>query len=261
MNRILFEPAEIEPDGCVMLRDFRAEHIRNVLKAVPGKVLKTGVVNGLCGYSTVMEISDVGILLETSHQEESPQPWFDVILAAPRPLALKRLWPQLTALGAGKIFLVKAEKVEKYYFSSQWVRPESVKSLLVEGAVQAGLTHIPDFEIRMDFRRFMNEEFDKMAPKYFPLLAHPGPVQSLELPADQNLRPLIAVGPEGGWTDNELEMFEDCGFALFSLGERILRSDTACIALISVMDYALHSHLQQRCGKLCPDVLPPAEGE
>ena len=243
MNRILFDPSEIASDGRVMLRDFRAEHIRSVLKASPGKVLKTGVVNGLCGVSTVLEISESGVFLETSHADESPEPWFDMILAAPRPLVLKRLWPQLTALGAGRIFLVKAGKVEKFYFSSQWVREESVKPLLIEGAVQAGLTHIPDFEIRMNFMRFMSDEFDSLFPECLPLLAHPGPLKLLEQNNNRNRRPLIAVGPEGGWTEDELGMFLEHGFKIFSLGERILRSDTACISLISVLNYALHSRL------------------
>ena len=229
-----------------MLRDYRAEHIRDILKAVPGKILKTGVVNGKCGSSTVLEVSESGVFLETSHTEDSPEPWFDLILAAPRPLVLKRLWPQLTSLGAGRIVLVKASKVEKCYFSSQWVRQESVRPLLVEGAVQAGLTLIPEFDIKMNFRRFMKEEIAEMFTNALPLLAHPGPVTPLEQLGDQHRRPLIAVGPEGWRTDDELELFNERGFKLFSLGDRILRSDTACISLISVLDYALHYQGESR---------------
>ncbi len=227
-----------------MLRDFRAEHIRSVLKAQPGKIIKTGIVNGKCGSSTVLEVSENGVFLETAHTEDSPEPWFDLILATPRPLVLKRLWPQLTALGAGRIVLVRADKVEKFYFSSQWVHQESVRPLLVEGAVQSGLTHIPEFEIKMNFRRFMIEEVAALFPDALPVLAHPGLCKPLQLIDDQQRRPLIAVGPEGGWTDAEIKLFIDCGFKLFSLGERILRSDTACIALISVLDYAMHAGLK-----------------
>ena len=48
-------------------------------------------------------------------------------------------------------------------------------------------------------------------------------------------RPLLAIGPEGGWTDNEVELLEAHGFRRFSLGPRILRTDTAAIALIAVI--------------------------
>ena len=45
--------------------------------------------------------------------------------------------------------------------------------------------------------------------------------------------PVLAVGPEGGWTDEEVARLEEKGFTRMSLGPRILRTDTALIALLS----------------------------
>ena len=45
--------------------------------------------------------------------------------------------------------------------------------------------------------------------------------------------PVLAVGPEGGWTDEEVARLEEKGFVRMSLGPRILRTDTALIALLS----------------------------
>ena len=237
MNRILFEPHEIDSSGRVALIGMRAEHIRNILKADPGKILKTGTLNGRSGTSTVLEVSNDTISLQSSHTVDSPVPWFDLILASPRPLVLKRLWPQLAAFGARKIILINASKVEKFYFSSQWVEESGVRPLLIEGAVQAGLTHIPEFAVKMQFKRFMEDELDSMFPDSMRLLAHPGVATKLSRIRDNGLRPLIAIGAEGGWTEYELNMFMEHGFSRFSLGERILRSDTACISLIAVLDY------------------------
>jgi len=220
-----------------MLSGIRAEHIRNILKAEPGKILRTGTLNGNSGTSTVIEISADAVVLQSSHTVTSPEPWFDLILASPRPLVLKRLWPQLAAFGARKIILVNATKVEKFYFSSQWVEESSVRPLLIEGAVQAGLTHIPEFAVKMQFKLFMEDELDLVFPDSRRLLAHPGVATRIDSGGDQGERPLIAIGPEGGWTEYELNLFAQHGFSRFSLGERILRSDTACISLISVMDY------------------------
>ena len=44
--------------------------------------------------------------------------------------------------------------------------------------------------------------------------------------------PVLAVGPEGGWTDAEVALLEEKGFARMSLGPRILRTDTALIVLL-----------------------------
>jgi RsmE family RNA methyltransferase len=48
-------------------------------------------------------------------------------------------------------------------------------------------------------------------------------------------RSCLAVGPEGGWTPYELEMFSSHGFQIFNAGPRILRTDTACVALLSAL--------------------------
>ncbi len=229
----------------MVLSGLRAGHIRNILRAEPGKILKTGTLNGRSGTSTVLHVADDLITLQSSHTEESPRPWFDLILASPRPLVLKRLWPQLAAFGARKIILIKASKVEKYYFSSQWVEAGGVRPLLIEGAVQAGLTCIPEFEIKMNFREFMEQELDGLFPCSERLLAHPGPATRLADTHAEGRRPLIAIGPEGGWTESELNIFAEHGFSRFALGERILRSDTACIALIAVLDY--RRNVDEKC--------------
>jgi 16S rRNA (uracil1498-N3)-methyltransferase len=58
--------------------------------------------------------------------------------------------------------------------------------------------------------------------------------------ADTSIR--IAVGPEGGWTQEELELAINGGFSPVSMGARILRAETAAIAALSI--------LQSRLGEL-----------
>jgi RsmE family RNA methyltransferase len=237
MNRILFEPEELLTDGTVMLSDGRAAHIRQVLGASPGQLLRTGVINGLSGNSCVREVGEDGVRLMPAHTERMPEPWADLLLAAPRPKVLKRLWPQLAALGIGRIVVLNAFKVEKCYFSSQWLEERYYRPLLVEGLAQAGLTRLPEVLIRPRFKPFVEDELDLLFPGTLRLLAHPGPCSVVPEAGEKRLRPLFAVGPEGGWTDYELRMLQARGFRLFSLGERTLRTDTACVALISVVSW------------------------
>ena len=49
----------------------------------------------------------------------------------------------------------------------------------------------------------------------------------------------IIIGPEGGFSDNEFKVFKDLGFEGISLGNRILRSETAVLYLLSVLDFML----------------------
>ncbi|WP_373532656.1 16S rRNA (uracil(1498)-N(3))-methyltransferase [Vampirovibrio sp.] len=48
---------------------------------------------------------------------------------------------------------------------------------------------------------------------------------------------LFAIGPEGGWTDLELKCFEQSGFTFASLGQRIMRSETAALAAMAAVVY------------------------
>jgi RsmE family RNA methyltransferase len=238
MNRILIEPEELRADGTATLSDARAAHVREVLRARGGETIRTGTVNGLAGNSTVLEVCADGVTLRPQHAARPAEPWIDLLLAAPRPKALKRLWPQLAALGVGRIVVVNAFKVEKCYFSSQWLEPAHYRPLLLEGLSQAGLTRLPEVLVRTRFKPFVEDELESLFPGSLRLLAHPGP-RTAPLEADRARRPLLAIGPEGGWTDYELKMLQAREFGLFSLGARTLRTDTACVALVSVLGYLM----------------------
>jgi 16S rRNA (uracil1498-N3)-methyltransferase len=49
----------------------------------------------------------------------------------------------------------------------------------------------------------------------------------------------LAVGPEGGWTDDELIAARGAGFLGASLGQLILRTETAVIAALATLNFAL----------------------
>ena len=250
MNRILFEKNEIA-DGRAVFSDGRAEHVLNVLHGTVGQLLKTGEVDGLAGMSTIVEIRNLHerepgsaqrgngllageIVVECSHSEKTAEPWIDLVLAPPRPRVLKRLLPQLAAMGVGKIVLVGAEKVEKAFWGAQLVKEEVYRPLLVDGLMQCGTTSLPEIRIEKSFRRYADTRMEDEFADYAKIVAHPP--KDGEPSADWSrlaARPVVAIGPEGGWTDGEVDLLESKGFSRYSLGSRILRTDTATIAVIA----------------------------
>ncbi|MFB0519903.1 MAG: 16S rRNA (uracil(1498)-N(3))-methyltransferase [Desulfatiglandales bacterium] len=48
---------------------------------------------------------------------------------------------------------------------------------------------------------------------------------------------LTMVGPEGGFTGNEINLARQAGFKIVSLGKRILRTETAAVSLVSIIQY------------------------
>lgn len=244
MNRILFERAEIEGDLAVF-SGARAKHVAEILHGEPGQILKTGEVNGRIGSSVVESVEKTDgayvVKAKISHDRESLRPWVDLVLAPPRPRVMKRLLPQLAAMGVGKIVLVGAKKVEKDFWGATLLKEENYRPLLVEGLMQAGTSILPELETRRNFRRFIADELDAVFPLAVRrVVAHPYveagsvPMQTGSVPAAGRL--LLAVGPEGGWTGDEVELLESRGFSRYSLGDRILRTDTALIALLSRLE-------------------------
>ena len=269
MNRILFETDEIR-DGVATFGGVRAEHVMNVLHGEVGQVLKTGEIDGPIGTGVIKSIEtsccddlssdqptnrpseQVRIKVSVCHEEESLRPWIDLILAPPRPRVMKRLLPQLATMGVGRIFLVGAKKVEKDFWGATLLRPENYRPLLIDGLMQAGTSILPTLETRRNFRKFVKEELDTLFPSAKRIVAHPyGAGEDFRLETEDlrghetgdgrrglksnvsSPRSLLAIGPEGGWTDDEVVLLEEHGFSRYSLGSRILRTDTATIALLA----------------------------
>lgn len=237
MNRILFDKSEII-SGVATFDDVRAEHAVKVLHVEKGQILKTGEIDGCIGTSEVLSVSEEGgkysVSVKVSHQMPSMKPWADLVLAPPRPRVMKRLLPQLAALGVGKIVLVGAKKVEKDFWGATLLKSEVYKPLLLDGLMQSGSSLMPELLVRRAFRRFLADELDVLFPSHLRYVAHPSASATPPLaPAQGGKRVLLAVGPEGGWTDDEVALLEEKGFARYSLGPRILRTDTALVALIA----------------------------
>jgi RsmE family RNA methyltransferase len=240
MNLILIHPHEPDSAGCVCLSGERAEHIRSVLRSTPGKVLRIGLLNGPLGRGTVESVSGKEVTLRCEFEEQlPPRPAIDLLLALPRPKVMKRLWAQLAALGIGRIILTNAEKVERFYFDSHILEPDFYTARLMEGLQQAGDTLLPDVRIVKELKPFLEDELDGLFPATEArLLADPSGAQNIFQCLENNKpqRSCLAVGPEGGWTPYELELFAAHGFAVFSTGTRILRTDTACVALLAQLN-------------------------
>ncbi len=246
MNRILFERGEIR-DGRATFSDVRAEHVLNVLHGAEGQTLKTGVLDGPVGTSVIERIEGNAVTVRCTHESPSLQPWLDLILAPPRPRAMKRLLPQLASLGVRRIVLVGAEKVEKAFWGAQLLKPEIYRPLLIEGLMQGAVsTQLPEIHQEKRFSKWLSDgDFAKnFECQPFRIVAHPP--QPGTVPISSGTVPVFAIGPEGGWTDGEVALLEAQGFVRHSLGPRILKTETATIALLSrFIEFTLQDHTRK----------------
>ena len=239
MNLIILHPDELDAEGRCVLNDGRAHHIKTVLKTEAEGTLRIGLLNGPLGTGMVEQVDRNGVVMKCTFEGAvPPQPRIDLLLAMPRPKVMKRLWAQLAALGVGRIVLLRADKVERYYFDSHVLDSEFYNKLLLEGLQQARCTHLPEVLIRSRFKPFVEDELDTLFPCHLKLLADPSGEKRLAdffVSEERCDRTLLAIGPEGGWTAYELNQLEDHGFQLFGAGPRILRTDTATVSMLSML--------------------------
>ncbi len=236
MNIILAEAGEVDVSQ-LTLTDHRAQHIVKVLRAEIGDRVRVGLIDGAMGSGTITAIRKkfpffVQMDLELGEPPKA-QPALDLILALPRPIMLKRILSQVTSLGVGTIHLVNANRVEKSFWEASVLQPEEYRGHLLHGLEQAVDTRLPEIRFHPRFKPFIEDCFPSLAGDYrHLLLAHPTGGRRLSDVIDgENGRILLAVGPEGGWVDYEVKKFQEQGFCCCTIGERILKVDTAVIAL------------------------------
>ena len=124
-----------------------------------------------------------------------------------------------TEIGASAFHPIISERSEK-----KSLNIERLNKIAKESAEQSGKTKLPEI--------FAPESFGK-AIKDFDgelfVLDFDGEILSKTISSKENKKIGILIGPEGGWSENERIVFDEMGIKSFSLGEQILRAETAAI--------------------------------
>jgi RsmE family RNA methyltransferase len=156
---------------------------------------------------------------------------------------MRRLWAPLASLGVDHIILTNADKVERNYFATHWLNEQTYRPLLIEGVEQSGDTRLPKVSILRRFKPFIEDQLDKEFGQAHKLLLHPRNARPLyDTAFRKGAHVLVAIGPEGGWSDYEVDILVSHGFECVAHGWRILRSDVACIATISSVSLLMENN-------------------
>ncbi len=243
MNLILISMNEVDSNGFITLQDRRSEHIINILQANVGDILKVGIINGAFGKAEVSELiqGQPGkvVLQKFSAVKSVKIPLIDLILAMPRPIMLKRILGQAVTLGVGRIFLINANRVEKSFFNASLLKKEKYMPVILQGLEQAMDTRVPEITIHKRFRPFVEDTVPEISDEYsMSIVAHPEASCHLTdiMKNAGDGRILLALGPEGGWVDFEIDKFKEQGFHICNIGSRILRVDTSVTALLAQVE-------------------------
>jgi 16S rRNA (uracil1498-N3)-methyltransferase len=219
-----------------------AHHLGNVLRAQSGQLyeLSDGSTAWLARIDSVTRNRVEFALLE---QLPAPQPLADLtlLLAVVKFDAFEWAIEKATELGVNRIVPLAAARSEKGLLAAAAKRSQRWQKILLESSQQSRRLRIPRLDDlakpsqafaaeTASFRLMLSERSD--APSIRNTLGSSNPAKSPNTAA-------LAIGPEGGWTDDELTAAHAAGFQEASLGQLILRTETAVIAALSILNYAL----------------------
>ena len=242
MNLIVLEPGDFVGEDHVRLVDRRLMHARKHLKAQVGDRLRVGLLDeredplagppatASIGEGEVLSIDRGGLELRVVLRERPPAP-SAITLALPRPHTLAKVLQQGAALGVKRFVVFHSRRVEKSYWDASALEPAQVRQQLILGLEQCVDTVLPRVELH---RRFLPFAEDRLAS-----LRASGPVFVADPEAAEPCPRGVAgpatlvLGPEGGFVDFERERLAGLGDRMVGLGPRILRVETAAIALLT----------------------------
>ncbi|MDX2171160.1 MAG: 16S rRNA (uracil(1498)-N(3))-methyltransferase [Deltaproteobacteria bacterium] len=231
MNLILLHPADFVAGDRVRLGGRRLAHVRAVHRAAAGDVLRVGVLDGRIGEGRVTAIDDAALEMTVVLDREPPPPApLRLLLALPRPKVLRRVVQCVAAAGVKELVLCNAWRVEKSYWSSPSLDDEAVREDLLLGLEQGGDTLLPRVRLERLFKPFVEDRLAAWAAGTRGLLAHPH--ATTPCPRGVAEPVTLAIGPEGGFIQYELDALVAQGFEPVSLGPRPLRVEHAVAALL-----------------------------
>jgi 16S rRNA (uracil1498-N3)-methyltransferase len=213
----------------------QAAHLARVLRAAPGQVYDI-VANGFLHRAEITSVADnaVHFLLHEELQSEAALP-LHLLLAVFKFDHMEWAIEKSTELGIAKITPILARRTEKHLAQAALKRAERWRRIALEASKQSRRTDIPEITDPIAIKeaiqneqattRILLSETEQATTLSFAL-------NTASEAVSQNTA--LAIGPEGGWTPEEISLFTQHQWQPVTLGPRILRAETAAIAAIAI---------------------------
>jgi 16S rRNA (uracil1498-N3)-methyltransferase len=240
MRRFFIEPDQLN-SATAFIEGTDARHIRTVLRSKPGDEIFLFDGRGTDYRSRILEVTTRGIYLQVLDQfpstAESPV-HITVGQALIRTQKMDRFIRQFTELG-GNAFLA-------FWAKRSTVKPDQDRSqkkqrrwekIAAESLKQCGRSRVPDIRPIQSFQDVLSSCCDYDLRLIFHNTGDARSLTDLKENRGTARRILALVGPEGGFTSGEVELADQHGFTVCHMGPRLLKSDTAGIAALTLIQH------------------------
>lgn len=236
MNLILFSSEEAARP--LARSDPRADHLLRVLGRKVGDSFDAGCINGPKGKGRLVAIgNDTLSLTFTWGEAPPPLPPRILIVGLPRPQTARDILRDATTLGASTIHFVRTARSDPNYASSSlWSSGEWRRHLII-GAEQAFDTRLPTITWTQSLTESLPSLPSPATRLALDLYEATASLARCHLIDDNGAGAVVvALGPERGWDGVDREELRGAGFNLVHLGSRVLRTETAVVAALAIVD-------------------------
>ncbi len=224
-----------------------AHHLARVLRAEPGQLYELSDGENLWLARTARVGRDlVEFTLVEALPARASRLALTLLLAIVKFERFEWALEKATELGVAEIVPLAAARSEKALVAAAAKRAVRWRKILLEAAQQSRRLRPPTLlaaaRPREAFQSVRSQMIASGAEAPFQLLLSEradAPGLRAVLQGKSARSACLAIGPEGGWTDDELAAARTAGFAEASLGVHILRTETAVLAALAVLNYAL----------------------
>ncbi len=211
-----------------------ARHLALVLRARVGQEFAVAC-GGLLRLGAVTSVSPARV--EFALREELPSATtssINVLLSIFKFDRMEWAIEKCTELGATRIVPAIAQRTDKHLVVAAAKRVERWRRIVREAAQQARLLVPPEIAAPCKLRNAI-DGFGSDLNIVLAETERDTPLSQVVQPGASRAGITLAVGPEGGWTPEELTLFRERGWHSASLGSGILRAETAAIAALAVV--------------------------
>jgi 16S rRNA (uracil1498-N3)-methyltransferase len=237
LQRYFVSEENIKDDFITITEDYH--HIVNVMRFKKGDEIVV-TINSKSFKAEIIEIGKSYVLVKKKCVLNEEENDFDITLAQSliRSEKFEFILQKATELGVKRIIPLRMERnVVKIDAQSERKKIERWKKILKEASEQTQRNTIPEIFLISEIEKIDLSEYNLRLVAYEKEKTIN--IKQVLQKSKKDDKIIIVIGPEGGITEAELEKLKNLNFIPVSLGNNILRSETAAIFAVSVIIYEL----------------------
>jgi 16S rRNA (uracil1498-N3)-methyltransferase len=217
----------------------QAEHLVRVLRAAPGQVYDV-VAGGFLHRAEISSVTtanggqsaEVVFALHEELESDSALP-VHLLLAIFKFDHMEWAIEKATELGVERITPINARRTEKHLAQAAAKRVDRWRRIALEASKQSRRTSVPEIAEPLTLAQALKAETSPTRILLSETEQETTIAAALEQKPEGSVA--LAIGPEGGWTAEEMAAFTTHDWRHVTLGPRILRAETAAIAAIAIL--------------------------